>query len=131
VPFRSALAAPAVVQVSVVLPPGATVVALARIPAATTVTVTVPSSVVPVALSAVMRYAVVVVGLTTREPFNATAVPFRFAVTALLVVQVSVVGCPDSTVVALARIPAATVPLVVPPEPMQAPMTVVPDWGRA
>lgn len=58
-----------------------------------------------------MRYVVEVVGETVCDPFNATVVPFRSALTALLVVHVSVELPPAAIEVGLALIPAVGGPL--------------------
>ena len=54
-----------------------------------------------------MRYVVDVVGETTWEPFNATVVPFKSALTAFFVVQVRVEPFPATMEVGIAVIPAA------------------------
>src|SRR3954454_9235381 len=56
-----------------------------------------------------MREVVDDVGETTWDPFSATGVPFRSALTALLVVHVNVELPPDAIVVGDATIPAAGV----------------------
>jgi hypothetical protein len=115
VPFRFAVVQFFVVHVRVELPPGAIEVGFALIPAAggpplePTVTVTWPQSDWPAALEHVMRYVVVVVGETTSDPFNATEVPFRFAVVQFFVVHVRVELPPDAIEVGFALIPAAGV----------------------
>jgi hypothetical protein len=53
---------------------------------------------------------VVAVGETTCDPFNATLVPFRSALTALVVVQVSVELPPAAIVVGLPTMPAVGLP---------------------
>jgi hypothetical protein len=53
------------------------------------------------------------VGETTCDPFNATVVPFRSALTALVVVQVRVELPPTAIVVGLPVIPAVGFPLVL------------------
>ena len=63
-----------------------------------------------------------VAGETVCEPFNATVVPFRSALTALLVVHISVELPPAAIEVGLALIPAAGGP----PEP-----TVTVAWADA
>jgi hypothetical protein len=116
-PFRVALTALVDVQVSVELPPGAIEVGFALIPAVAgllppvTVTVIWPQSVAPDALWPVMRYVVGAVGETTSDPFNATVVPFKSALTQLTVVHVSVELLPDAMVVGFALMPAAGGPL--------------------
>ena len=50
-------------------------------------------------------------GLTVIEPLSATAAPFNVAFTAFLVDQVSVEDWPLVIEVALARIPAVTLPV--------------------
>jgi hypothetical protein len=69
--------------------------------------VTWPQSVAPAELRQVMRYVVVAVGETTSDPFNATVVPFKSALTQLAVVHVSVELPPDAIEVGFARMPAA------------------------
>jgi hypothetical protein len=54
-----------------------------------------------------MRYVVVAVGETTTDPFNATVVPFKSALTQLDVFHVSVALPPDAMVVGFALMPAA------------------------
>jgi hypothetical protein len=54
-----------------------------------------------------MRYVVVAVGETTSDPFNATVVPFKSALTQLIVFHVSVELPPDAMEVGFALIPAA------------------------
>jgi hypothetical protein len=54
-----------------------------------------------------MRYVVDVVGETTSDPFNATVVPFKSALTQLAVVHVSVELPPDAIEVGFALMPAA------------------------
>ena len=56
-----------------------------------------------------MRYVVDVVGDTTCDPFNATVVPFKSALTALLVVHVRVELPPGAMTVGFPMIPAAGV----------------------
>jgi len=56
-----------------------------------------------------MRYVVDVVGDTTCDPFNATVVPFKSALTALLVVHVRVELPPGAMTVGFPLIPAASV----------------------
>jgi hypothetical protein len=115
-PFRVALTALVEVHVSVELPPGAIEVGLAVIPAVggllppVTVTVTWPQSVAPDELRQVMRYVVVAVGETTSDPFNATVVPFKSALTQLDVLHVNVELPPDAMVVGFALIPALGAP---------------------
>ena len=58
-----------------------------------------------------MRYVVDVVGETTCDPFNATVVPFKSALTAFFVVHVRVELPPDAMTVGFALIPAAGGPL--------------------
>lgn len=58
-----------------------------------------------------MRYVVEAVGETVCDPFNGTVVPFRSALTALVVLHVSVELPPDAIEVGLALIPAAGGPL--------------------
>jgi hypothetical protein len=69
-----------------------------------------------------MRYVVVAVGETICDPFNATVVPFKSALTQLTVVQVSVVLPPAAIVVGFALMPAAGGP----PE-----VTVTVAWAEA
>jgi hypothetical protein len=115
-PFRVALTALVEVHVSVELPPGAIEVGFAAIPAVggllppVTVTVTSPQSVAPDALRPVMRYVVGAVGETTNDPFNATVVPFKSALTQLDVFHVNVELPPDAMVVGFALIPAVGAP---------------------
>jgi hypothetical protein len=112
-PFKVALTALVDVQVSVELPPEAIEVGFALIPAVgaplppVTVTVTWPQSVAPVELWPVMRYVVVAVGEITSDPFNATVVPFKSALTQLIVFHVSVELPPDAIEVGFALMPAA------------------------
>ena len=112
-PFRVALTALVDAQVSVELPPVTIEVGFALIAAvgapllAVTVTLTWPQSVAPAELRHVMRYVVVTVGETNCDPFNATGVPFKSALTQLNVVHVSVELPPDSIEVGFARMPAA------------------------
>ena len=54
-----------------------------------------------------MRYVVDVVGDTVCDPFNATVVPFRSALTALFVVHVKVELPPSAIEVGFAMMPAA------------------------
>ena len=54
-----------------------------------------------------MRYVVVAVGETTCDPFNATGVPFKSALTQLDVFHVSVALPPAAIVVGFALMPAA------------------------
>ena len=54
-----------------------------------------------------------VVGETTWDPFNATGVPFKSALTQFTVVQVSVELPPDAIEVGFALIPAAGGPPTV------------------
>jgi hypothetical protein len=112
-PFRVALAAFVDVQVSVELPPEEIEVGLAVMDAVgaepVTVTLTCPQSVAPVEPWPVIRYVVVAVGDTVCEPFKATVVPFRSALTAFWVVQVSVELPPAAILLGFALIPAATV----------------------
>jgi len=58
-----------------------------------------------------MRYVVVAVGETTSDPFNATVVPFKSALTQLDVFHVSVELLPNAIVVGFALMPAAGGPL--------------------
>jgi hypothetical protein len=60
-----------------------------------------------VELVPVILYVVVTVGETTIDPLRATGVPFRFALTQLMVFQVNVELLPDVIEVGLALIPAA------------------------
>ena len=69
-----------------------------------------------------MRYVVVTIGETTSDPFNATVVPFKSALTQLDVFHVSVELPPALIVVGLALMPAAGGPL----EP-----TVTMAWAEA
>ena len=112
-PFKVALTALVDVQVRVELPPAAIEVGLALIPAVgaleVTVTRTCPQSVAPAELRAVIRYVVETVGDTVCDPFNGTVVPFRSALTAFLVVHVSVELPPDAMTVGFALMPAAGV----------------------
>jgi hypothetical protein len=71
------------------------------------VTVTWPESVAPVELVPMIVYAVVTVGETTIDPDRATGVPFSFALTQLMVFQVSVELPPAEIVLGVALIPAA------------------------
>ena len=89
----------------------------------------------PEALVTVKRYAVVVVGETTSDPFKGTGVPFRFPLTALVDVHVRVLLPPGDMVVGFAVIPAvgacaragaqnkATIP-------MNQPTVIVQTWNR-
>lgn len=99
------------VHVSVELPPAAIEVGLALIPAVgaaeVTVTSTCPQSMAPAELRAVIRYVVDTVGDTVWEPFNATDVPLRSALTAFIVVHVRVELPPDAIEVGFALMPAA------------------------
>jgi len=54
-----------------------------------------------------MRYVVVTVGETTSDPFNATGVPFKSALTQLDEFHVNVELPPDAIVVGFALMPAA------------------------
>ena len=56
---------------------------------------------------------VVAIGETTCDPFNATVVPFKSALTQLNVFHVSVVLLPDAIEVGFALIPAAGGPLAL------------------
>jgi hypothetical protein len=60
-----------------------------------------------------MRYVVVALGETICDPFNATDVPFKSALTQLNVFHVSVALPPAAMVVGLALMPAAGGPLGV------------------
>jgi len=114
-PFRVALTALVDVQVSVELPPGAIEIGFAVMPAVgpplppVTMMVAEPQSVAPVELRHVMRYVVVAVGETNCDPFTATGVPFKSALTQLEVVQVRVELPPDAIEVGFALMPAAGV----------------------
>jgi len=70
-----------------------------------------------------MRYVVVAVGETTSDPFNATVVPFRSALTQLDVFHVNVELPPGAIVVVLALMPAAGGPL--------PPVTVTVTWPQS
>jgi hypothetical protein len=83
-----------------------------------------------------MRYVVVAVGETTSDPFNATVVPFKSALTQLDELHVSVELPPAAIEVGLALMPAAGGPLeptvtvlwaeaVVPDEPVATKVYVV------
>jgi hypothetical protein len=69
-----------------------------------------------------MRYVVGAVGETTSDPFNATVVPFKSALTQLDVLHVSVELLPDAMVVGFALMPAIGGPLAV---------TVTLAWAEA
>jgi hypothetical protein len=69
---------------------------------------------------------VVAVGETTIDPFRATAVPLRFALTQLMVFQVNVELPPDVIEVGLAVIPAAGAP-ADPTVTVAEEVAVVPD----
>ena len=56
-----------------------------------------------------MRYVVDVVGETTCDPFNATVVPFKSALTAFWVVHVRVELPPEAMTVGFPMMPAAGV----------------------
>ena len=111
-PFKVALTAFVDDQVSLELPPEEIDVGFAVMDAVgpvlvVTVTVTCPQSVAPVELVPVILYVVVTVGETTIDPFRATGVPFKLALTQFTVFQVSVELPPDVIVLGLALIPAA------------------------
>jgi hypothetical protein len=112
VPFKFAVVQFTVFHVRVELPPAAIEVGFALIPAPggpplePTETVTWPQSVWPAELEHVMRYVVVVVGETTSDPFNATGVPFKFAVVQFTVCHVRVELPPAAIEVGFALIPA-------------------------
>ena len=127
VPFKSALTALVVVQVSVELLPATIDVGFAESPAVgeppeVTVIVACAEAVVPVEPVATKLYVVVDVGETDFDPLTATDAPFKVALTALVDVQVSVELLPDTIDVGLALIPAVGEP----PEP-----TVTVVWAEA
>jgi uncharacterized protein (UPF0212 family) len=127
VPFKSALTALLVIQVSVELLPATMDVGFALIPAVggpleVTVTLACADAVVPDEPVATKLYVVVDVGETDCDPLTATDAPFRVALAALVDVQVSVELLPDTMDVGLALIPAVGEPL----EP-----TVTTVWAEA
>lgn len=127
VPFKSALTALVVVQVSVELLPATMEVGFAESPAVglppdVTVIVACADAVAPDEPLATKLYVVVDVGETDCDPLTATAAPFNVALVAFVDVQVRVELLPDTMDVGLALIPAVGVP----PEP-----TVTVAWADA